>query len=92
MSEPKDIPGRHLPKRAEPIRPDLPGSGTHRKDPASASAPAKSSGPNTEPRTSDVKERGAAMDTVRKGYGGPSTSDDTADPSMVPNRPASDAQ
>ena len=95
MSDPKDIPGRHVPRRADPVQPDLPGSGN-------ASGTGTGTGTNTDGKTeaeaSPAVRRGhderadAGLKNVREGYGGPSTDDHDDDPSMAPNRPATDAQ
>ncbi len=88
MSDPSDIPGRHVPPRADPIQPDQPGSGQARQDP---DAPAARDTSGTDRRGAD-EDRDAGLKNIREGYGGASTRDGDDDPSMVPNRPATDAQ
>lgn len=88
MSDPADIPGRKPPRRAEPIQPDRPGSGMEQSHQSARPAP-EAADPA---KRASGERRDAGLKNVREGYGGGTTKDSDDDPSMVPNRPASDAQ
>lgn len=76
MSDPADIPGRHKPRRAEPLQPDRPGRGDgplKPDDPAADRAAAqhdetKSKDGLSQPARQQKHQSEDALDNVRDGY------------------------